>query len=337
MSLLSCGRLLYHGPRDGLVPWFESLGFEYLPESAGTAPDWALDLVAVGSHKPHPGARAPRTFVGFDQVATASVMFVRKWMAERGMAEGDMPLAAVRGGARGGDDAAKAGPKAEAVAAVAGGKTAAARGGGSWGGGWPNWTRDGSLQQQQQQQQQQATRAPAVERPPYSAAPFPPAPPGCPPAPAAAWLRKARWCYRREVLMVTRNPMDVAGRTMTFAWVAAMTGVLYYALPPDASGARLRVNMLLNSVAFFCLMPYLSLVGGGGARAQGGPGPQCGARAIEPGGAAPKRGRERGALGRSQGLHSAFCTGARAARAACGAAPFTKAAPCGAPAKAALR
>lgn len=40
---------MYHGLRDGLSPWFDSLGYTRLH---GDEADWALDLVAVGFDKP---------------------------------------------------------------------------------------------------------------------------------------------------------------------------------------------------------------------------------------------------------------------------------------------
>jgi hypothetical protein len=73
------------------------------------------------------------------------------------------------------------------------------------------------------------------------------------------WLQQYTWVLRREYLMVTRNPADVAGRTLTFAYVAAFAGLIYYALPEGGSGPRLRFNMLLNVIAFYCLIPYVSM------------------------------------------------------------------------------
>jgi hypothetical protein len=37
--------------------------------------------------------------------------------------------------------------------------------------------------------------------------------------------------FGRELLSITRNPFDVAGRTLTFAWVGILMGILYYGLP----------------------------------------------------------------------------------------------------------
>jgi hypothetical protein len=49
VSLLACGRLMYHGVRADIAPWFASLGYERLH---GDESDWLLDLVATGFDKP---------------------------------------------------------------------------------------------------------------------------------------------------------------------------------------------------------------------------------------------------------------------------------------------
>ena len=64
---------------------------------------------------------------------------------------------------------------------------------------------------------------------------------------------------KREYLCVTRNPADVAGRTLTFAWVAAMVGLIYYNMPADASSMRSRINLLYSGLCFFLLMPFISM------------------------------------------------------------------------------
>lgn len=49
VSLLSSGRLMFHGACADLLPWFTSLGFVH---TRGSASDWVLDLVATGFTKP---------------------------------------------------------------------------------------------------------------------------------------------------------------------------------------------------------------------------------------------------------------------------------------------
>jgi len=50
--LLSMGRMMYSGEREGLVPWFEKCGYRYDPAMHGLASDWVMDLVNIGFSKP---------------------------------------------------------------------------------------------------------------------------------------------------------------------------------------------------------------------------------------------------------------------------------------------
>lgn len=43
---------MFHGLREKMVPWFASQGYSYDASTHGVASDWALDLVAIGFHKP---------------------------------------------------------------------------------------------------------------------------------------------------------------------------------------------------------------------------------------------------------------------------------------------
>lgn len=53
VTLVSKGRLMYHGPINDMVPWFDSLGYnDFDPAKHGVPSDWALDLVAIGFTKP---------------------------------------------------------------------------------------------------------------------------------------------------------------------------------------------------------------------------------------------------------------------------------------------
>ena len=47
------GRMMYSGPRDGMVPWFdEHCGYRYDPAMHGLPSDWVMDLVNIGFKKP---------------------------------------------------------------------------------------------------------------------------------------------------------------------------------------------------------------------------------------------------------------------------------------------
>jgi hypothetical protein len=104
-----------------------------------------------------------------------------------------------------------------------------------------------------------------LQPPPLSPLSLPPRRPSLPPPPSQTLL----W---REVVVMTRNPADVAGRTLTFSWVALFVGLVYFDLPngrvgndggldgSDAGTAmQLRLNTLFNNTAFFMLMPYVSV------------------------------------------------------------------------------
>jgi ABC-type multidrug transport system ATPase subunit len=40
VTLLASGRLMYHGPREGVTAWFGSLGYSYDPNLHGVPSDW---------------------------------------------------------------------------------------------------------------------------------------------------------------------------------------------------------------------------------------------------------------------------------------------------------
>jgi len=250
VTLLSCGRLMYHGARDGLVEWFATLGYHYDPALHGVVSDWALDLVACGSHKPAK-FYGPKTITTREQVRGASQRFVASWVAARGLRSDDADADKPSGPANKPSDK----PSGKAAAA-----TLTSTGGSGPSGSLPH-TPSGfvsapsspfhnplhEVQQQQQQQQR------GLERSGY------PSEAGEPLLTEATWLQQYVWILRREFIMITRNPADVAGRTLTFAWVAMCAGVFYYGLPEAGPGPRLRFNMLLNIIAFYCLIPYVSM------------------------------------------------------------------------------
>lgn len=60
----------------------------------------------------------------------------------------------------------------------------------------------------------------------------PPTPPPPPPLHQASWWTQFIALLVREVRSMTRNPADVAGRMLIFAWVALFIGLLFYGLDP---------------------------------------------------------------------------------------------------------
>lgn len=80
VTLLANGRLMFHGPREDLTPWFDSLGYTHDPDRDGVASDWCLDLVAVGFAKPE--KFYGRTMRTRDDLASAAALFLEHYMAE---------------------------------------------------------------------------------------------------------------------------------------------------------------------------------------------------------------------------------------------------------------
>jgi hypothetical protein len=241
--VLSCGRLMYHGPCDGLEGWFSGLGFEYDASRHGVVSDWALDLVAVGSHKPRDFS-GPLTVCARSEARALSVAFILHWMTSRGLVADEASAKALRRASRSGGGARRR----SGGATSDGGVVVRVVPRGLSGPGSPSAGGAAAAVMAVRRDEYHARHSAGGRPQKWEAA-----------AARPRWITKFLWLYSRELKMITRNPADVAGRTITFAWVAVSTGVFYYALPPDTAGTKLRVNMLLNSIAFFCVMPYISL------------------------------------------------------------------------------
>lgn len=80
VTLLASGRLMYHGLRDNMVPWFATQGYSYDPTQHGVASDWALDLVAIGFHKPK--RFYGHTITSLEQLQHASNVFVSSYTTD---------------------------------------------------------------------------------------------------------------------------------------------------------------------------------------------------------------------------------------------------------------
>lgn len=237
---MASGRLMFHGPRDNLVAWFNGLGYRYDPALHGVASDWALDLVAIGFHKPV--SVYGRSITTMEQLQAASCQFVASYRAHSGavlfrsgsdsMMIGTKSLKTrvqvyVSGTSDGGSNSS--------AGEESGGGGAAAAGRASAGNAVPPSPAgaDGS----DGQQLSLAARSKW----------------------ATGWWRQFASCYARDMLAVTRNPADVAGRILTFTWVGLLTGVLFYSLSGTASSLMSRLNLLFSNLAFVTLMPYISM------------------------------------------------------------------------------
>eukprot|EP00879_Flechtneria_rotunda_P017044 GHRR01017850.1.p1 GENE.GHRR01017850.1~~GHRR01017850.1.p1 ORF type:complete len:820 (+),score=223.92 GHRR01017850.1:95-2554(+) len=236
VTLLASGRLMFHGARDDLVPWFGHLGYTYDPALHGVASDWALDLVAIGFHKPK--RFYGHTITNMEELTRASNEFSGSYTSHSGV----MPYA---GGSESMIGSKSISQKVQArmnklvgVCNITGNGSSAA--GGADGSNIA--AVDSSVGQLEPKDLANLTQVLSKQS-----------------KWATGWWRHFASCYGRELLSITRNPADVAGRTMTFAWVAILMGLLYYGMPEDAASIRGRLNLVFNILSFFCLMPYVSM------------------------------------------------------------------------------
>jgi hypothetical protein len=224
---------MYSGPRDAMVEWFGARGYHYDAGMHGVASDWALDLVAIGFHK-------PKRFYGHtittkEQLQSVSAAFVTRYREKAGIKN---DLAAPAAALTLHDQLAGLGGKLRGVMrrSSAGGAlssaTAVVHAHAVTGAGHADAPGAGEADQLE---------------------------PAAAPLWATGWWSQYSACLGRELLAVTRNPADVAGRTLTFSWVALLMGLLYFNMPMDASSLRGRLNLLFNGLVFFCLMPYVSM------------------------------------------------------------------------------
>ncbi|KAI8467922.1 MAG: hypothetical protein J3K34DRAFT_523385 [Monoraphidium minutum] len=73
----------------------------------------------------------------------------------------------------------------------------------------------------------------------------------------ASWFRQFRVLLWRELLAVTRNPADVAGRMLIFTWISVLIGLIYYNLDGSLGSLRSRLNVLYVQPTIFLLLPYV--------------------------------------------------------------------------------
>ncbi|KAG1673764.1 hypothetical protein FOA52_002333 [Chlamydomonas sp. UWO 241] len=249
VTLLSKGRLLYTGPTSGMAPWLSAaFGTAYDPLAHGSACDWALDLVASAGAS---GSGGDGDGDGGTALTAAASAFLGAYLSSAGIGDAAAPRAEVlvADAASSGSEVgpAGAGPLpalvAPATALQVDGSSSGSGSSGSDGGSGSDGDGGGER----------------VAGPAWRAR-------------ASMRLRRFVTLLWREVVVMTRNPADVAGRTLTFSWVALFVGLVYFNLPngrlgddggldgSDAGTAmQLRLNTLFNNTAFFMLMPYVSM------------------------------------------------------------------------------
>lgn len=68
----------------------------------------------------------------------------------------------------------------------------------------------------------------------------------------------------RELLLVTRNPTDVAGRVLLFCWAAVFIGLVFY----DTANSLEGIRCAGVALATVCVSSCVCVCGGGGACAR---------------------------------------------------------------------
>jgi len=260
VTLLASGRLMYHGLRDNMVPWFGTQGYSYDASQHGVASDWALDLVAIGFHKPR--RFYGHTITNMEQLQQASSHFVTQYtecpeivlypggsesmIGQRSISQKVQARMQQLVGVRRTNDMSGANMRsmggASSCASYDASSTCSSTGG---------LHGDVKLMESCKDVAVMTSVADVTHSPSSKSVKQGKW--------ATGWWRQFASCYGRELLSITRNPADVAGRTMTFAWVAILMGLLYYGMPADATSIRGRLNMTFNILSFFCLMPYVSM------------------------------------------------------------------------------
>eukprot|EP00877_Chromochloris_zofingiensis_P013185 jgi/Chrzof1/811/Cz01g29200.t1 len=250
-TLLSSGLFMYFGPRDQVVPWFNGqLGYPYSAAMHGVPSDWIMDLVNVGFQKPT--KYYGRMMNSKEELKGAAEKFT-KWYLEQqegtryagpGAAAADAeddqldnidvdadhaPASSTAHKVQFDDDVPKdveaGGNRINLHKALAthsrlqkAGTGQGIQGGGRGAGG------GGGKQK-------------------HSA--------------GANWFTQFRILLWRELLSVTRNPADVAGRMLVFTEIAIFTGLIFYNLEDDINSVRNRMNVLFVEPVIFMLLPYV--------------------------------------------------------------------------------
>jgi hypothetical protein len=232
VTLLAGGRLMYTGPAGGLQPWFsQRLGCAYQPALHGLASDWALDLVALHSSS---SSSSSSSGGGGGGSSDADVGRLRgcPLQSEQDLVQASRLFLAHYHSNRqqqqdgGGMDTHKQQQPSTEITAVAEYDSEPASH-------TTTSSTDTSSSSRSRYHRSQAALARLWQQ-----------------CKALTW---------RELLAITRNPADVAGRTLTFCWVAVLVGLIYYDLPTSASSIRARINLLYSALCFFMLMPFISM------------------------------------------------------------------------------
>eukprot|EP00803_Ostreobium_quekettii_P007966 evm.model.scf_884EXC.7 EVM.evm.TU.scf_884EXC.7 scf_884EXC:39023-46896(-) len=228
--ILSKGNLMYWGPTSDVVNWFSGkLGYKYDAGIHGVVSDWAMDLVSIGFSKPQ--AHYGRSMRTEADVLQASSEFKSVYLADVKKQHGNVPEVHAK-------------PEGKLQTGVLRRTTThymvdlervqtpepikhsdAAHGAGSKG-----------------------TSLVRVKRAVLKTDKY-----------NSSWLTQFLALSWRSYLNITRNPADVAGRMLTFTYIAVFIGLIFYDRPDDVSSLLTRLNIIYNSTAFFMFIPYVSM------------------------------------------------------------------------------
>eukprot|EP00798_Chlamydomonas_sp_ICE-L_P018333 gene18333-24796_t len=314
--VLSMGRMIYSGPRDGAVDWLSgTLGFTYQPSIHGTPADWLIDTVNVGFKKPKSLCSSTMqepeqslysstmqepeqslyssTMQEPEQVWKAAERFLSVYISSHG--EVKIPRKRTTQLAHGvvacttrddprGLSAVTQSVGGEVVAASHGTSAQASYAAGDMSGVLKSWGSEVTTspvkdtgtaplgpqpQPQPQPQSQPSLRAVTLAPPPAEVQGTPLGPSQCavdveadpsakvPPSKGTlAWLgcggsspgeevvQGGGWWAQvaalswRELLLMSRNPADMAGRTLLFCWAGLAAGLIFYGLDDSLLGIK---------------------------------------------------------------------------------------------------
>ncbi|GIL43410.1 hypothetical protein Vafri_1186 [Volvox africanus] len=77
------------------------------------------------------------------------------------------------------------------------------------------------------------------------------------PALQPGWLRQVRVLTWRELMAMTRNPADVAGRMLIFCWIALVVGLIFYSVGNYFEAIRSRLDVMFIETCVLLLLPYV--------------------------------------------------------------------------------
>ncbi|GMH36516.1 hypothetical protein BSKO_04384 [Bryopsis sp. KO-2023] len=240
--ILSKGRMMYSGATSGVVPWFKNkLDYDYRPELHGVISDWVIDLVSIGFSKPD--EFYGRTMRNESELLDASEKFFTEYKMLKKSNRGDAEL-----GEGGAFDVSEEEEEEEEAPAVVRKTTThyvvelPTSHGGASSSAMADMGDLGNKAGGKDLKRLKSRKQPIFNQG-YS----------------ASWLTQFTTLTWRSYLNVTRNPADVAGRMLTFTYVGAFIGIVFYNLPEGISSVQTKLNIIFNSTSFFMFIPYVSM------------------------------------------------------------------------------